>query len=245
MEFGLRVRSNRPELVGRAVKLIDEKLFGYIDLFVMPGTEASPFAVGVPCVIHAPHDKFGVNIPDAGKKEFNLQKIRESLAWADKLGAKYVTVHAGFGPAQPAIELLDEINDSRILIENMPKVGMGGEEMAGYLPEQVSELIGNRDMGLCLDVEHAAKAAVSLKEDYKGFISRFLELRPRQFHISDGKLATGMDEHLQIGEGDYDFAFIMDCARKSGAEYATIEVFKKDPASLDDDVKGASILKRL
>jgi len=38
-------------------------------------------------------------------------------------------LHPGFGSANDTIEFLNSINDKRILMENMPKVGLNNEEM--------------------------------------------------------------------------------------------------------------------
>ena len=60
---------------------------------------------------------------------------------------------------QHAIDLLRGVSDSWLLIENMPKVGLGGEAMMGHSPEQIEELIGDDDMGLYLNFGQAVKVA--------------------------------------------------------------------------------------
>ena len=75
--------------------------------------------------------------------------------WADKLNAKHLILHAGHGSMQYATDLLRGLSDSRLLIENVPKVGLDGEAMIGYSPAQIGELIRDGDMGLCLDFGHA------------------------------------------------------------------------------------------
>jgi len=65
---------------------------------------------------------------------------------ADQLNTKHLILHAGHGSMQHATDLLHNLSDSRLLIENMPKVGLDDEAMIGYSPEQVEELIGDGDM---------------------------------------------------------------------------------------------------
>ena len=77
---------------------------------------------------------------------------------------------------QHAIDLLRGVSDSWLLIENMPKVELGGEAMIGYLPAQIEELIGDTNMGLCLDSGHAVKVAVSFRVNYKEYMLRFMGL---------------------------------------------------------------------
>ena len=236
IKFGLKLWSTNIELIDQATHLIDEKIFDYIELFVIPDTQLSPFLIDVPYIIHIPHEKFGVNIGDASKKEYSLQKVTESIRWADRLNARYLILHAGYGSIEDATCLLREVADDRLLIENMPKVGLNDEPMMGYSPAQIEELIGDGDRGLCLDLNHAAKAAVSLGVDYKEYIKEFLALDPKMFHISDGKLDDEKDEHLNIGDGEYDLGYMLRCVDESDSRLVTLETPREDQTSLEEDV---------
>lgn len=245
IHFGLKLWSTNTDLIDSAIKLIDEKVFDYIELFVVPGSQISPFMIDVPYIIHIPHCKFGVNIGDVGKKEYNLQKINESIIWADKLDAKYLILHAGAGSMRQSLDVLCNVRDNRLLIENMPKVGLNGEKMIGYSFDQIRESIRNSDRGLCLDFGHAAKAAIGLEVDYKEFIKGLLRFEPKVFHISDGMLNGEKDEHLKIGEGEYDFWYLLRCVRKSSSKLVTIETPRTSQHSLQEDVQNVGILKNI
>jgi len=236
MKYGLKLWSINTDLIDQAVHLIDEKVFDYIELMVIPDSNIKPFLIDVPYIIHIPHEKFGVNIGDPAVKEYSLQKIDESITWADQLNAKHLILHAGHGSMQHATDLLCGLSDSRLLIENMPKVGLGGETMIGYSPAQIEELIGDGDMGLCLDFGHAVKAAVSIGVDYKEYVKGFMELEPSVFHVSDGMLSAEKDEHLGIGEGEYDFGFLMECVERNRLMMVTMETPRVSQCSLDEDV---------
>ena len=236
MKYGLKLWSINTVLIDEAVRLIDEKVFDYIELFVIPDSEITSFLIDVPYIIHIPHEKFGVNIGDPSVNEYTLQKIDESIIWADQLNAKHLILHAGHGSMHHATNLLRELSDSRLLIENMPKVGLGGEAMIGYSPAQIEELIGDSDIGVCLDFGHAVKAAVSFGVDYKGYVQGFMRLEPRVFHVSDGKLSGERDEHMGIGEGEYDFGFLMRCVERSRSEMVTMETPRVSQCSLAEDV---------
>ena len=241
MRFGLKLWSINTDLIDQAVHLINEKVFDYIELMVIPDSEIKPFLIDVPYIIHIPHEKFGVNIGDPEVKEYTLQKINESIIWADRLDAKYLILHAGHGSMQHATDLLRDLSDSRLLIENMPKMGLDGEAMIGYSPEQIEELIGDSDMGLCLDFGHAVKAAVSLGLDYKEYVEEFMGLEPRVFHLSDGGLSGERDEHLGIGEGEYDFKFLMGVI--DGGGMVTVETPRVLRGELGEDMKNLNIIK--
>lgn len=244
MKFGLKLWSINTDLIDHAIQLIDEKLFDYIELLVVPDTQITPFITDVPYIIHIPHHKFGVSIGEASKKKYNLQKITESITWADELNAKYLILHAGTGSMESAANILRKVGDNRLLIENMPKFGLNGEAMIGYSPEQIKELIGDISTGLCLDFGHAVKAAVSLGKDYKDYIIRFLKFEPNVFHISDGMLTNEKDEHLNIGEGEYDFRYLINCIKKNGNKCITLETHRK-LNSLEGDEKNLRRLLKL
>ncbi len=214
MKFGLKLWSTNSNLLNKAGELIENDNFQYIELTPIPNTEITPFLnYDLPYIIHITTERHGLNIADRAAKQFNLKIIGHCINWADKLNAKYLILHPGFGLIDNAMDFLGYINDKRILIENMPKIGLNRESMIGYTPEQIKELIVNK-FGLCLDLNHAIKAAVSLKISYKEFIEEFLKLNPKMLHISDGKLNNEKDEHLNIGEGDYNFEFLMNCIKR-------------------------------
>lgn len=242
--FGLKLWSINIGLIDRAIQLIDDKIFDYIELFVIPDSEISPFLIDFPYIIHIPHEKFGVNIGEDGKKEYNLQKINESIKWADALDARYMILHAGYGSMKNASELLHEIQDNRIIIENMPKVGLNGESMIGYNPAQIEELIADNG-GLCLDIGHAIKASISLKIDYKVILEEFQQMDPKMFHISDGNFINEKDEHLDIGNGSYDFQYLKNFIHKNISKILTIETPRKNNQSLEDDIRNIEALKLL
>ncbi len=103
-------------------------------------------------------------------------------------------------------------------------------------------LIKINDIGLCLYLNHAAKAAVGLGVDYQEYIQDFLMLDPKMFHISDGTLTNEKDEHLNIGEGDYDIGFLMNCVNRSELGYVTLETPRTKLSSLEEDLTNYSKL---
>lgn len=245
LKFGLKLWSTNTHLIQQAVKIIDEKVFDYIELFVVPDTLISPFLIDIPYIIHIPHHKFGVNIGEVICKEYNLQKIKESIEWADKLNAYYLILHAGHGSLDDAKDLLGELTDNRLLIENMPKVGLNDENMIGYSPSNIKEMIGNRNMGLCLDFGHAVKAAVSLGKDYKVYMKEFLRFEPKVFHMSDGMLNNEKDEHLSFGKGELDFEYLLECVMSNNSKFITIETPRENQKSLKEDVESVRFLKNI
>ncbi len=246
MKFGLKLWSKNKDLMGEANRLINENFFHYVELFYVPETEIKPFLEhDIPYVVHIPTENFGLNIGDKNKKEFNLKIINACINWADKLNAKYIIQHADSGSLDDAKNLLKEVHDDRIVIENMPKVGINGEKMLGYEPEQLKELMGVENFGFCLDFGHAVKAAVSMDKDYREYVNELLKLKPDMFHISDCNLKTEIDEHLNIGEGELDFEFLKECILKGDSRYVTVETPRKTLNSLDEDLVNLKKLKKI
>ena len=217
---GLKMWSTNKDLIDSAIKLIDDNIFHYIELTPIPGTEIDSFlSYDIPYAIHITTERFGVNIADPSKYVYNNQMIDFCIDWANQLGVEYMILHPGYGDPYESIAFLDDVCDSRILIENMPKVGIHDEKMIGYDPYLVKKLLDAGDFGFCLDFNHAVKAAISMKTDYKGLLIDFMELKPKMFHISDGMINVEYDEHLNIGEGNYDLKSFYNCIIKNDFKY--------------------------
>jgi deoxyribonuclease-4 len=234
IRFGLKIWSRDTDLLDSAADLIEQGLFHYIELNVVPGTDSGPFEdLQLPTIVHATTERHGVNIADRDLRDSNLALIAVCMDWADRLGSRVVILHPGYGKLHDAEEFLDLVDDRTIAIENMPKVGINNEEMVGYAPDQVVALRKGR-FGFCLDLNHAIKAAVSLKRDYRTLIREFISLKPSVFHIADGMLTNEKDEHLPIGDGEYDIAFLKHCIEEYGDAQVTFETPRLSVSLADD-----------
>jgi deoxyribonuclease-4 len=245
IKFGLKLWSINYDLIKESEELISGGFFDYIELMPIPGTQILPFKKNnIPYIIHSTSDMYGFNIADKDKYDFNLDLIKQNIEWADELNAEYIIVHPGFGEMETVQKFLDKMEDKRILIENMPKAEINGEKIVGFTPEQIKELQGNK-FGFCLDFGHAIKTALNSGINYKQYVKEFLSLNPKVFHISDGTLISGKDEHLNIGEGDYDFSFFAECIKKSKTRYLTLETPKINLNSLKNDKENILKLKAI
>jgi endonuclease IV len=234
VRYGLKVWSDNTGILDSARILIDEGLFHYLEITPVPGTDRAAFVEsGLPFIIHVTTERWGFNIADQDKEEFNRKILGECISWADSLDAEILILHPGYGYLSAAENFLSREEDPRIVIENMPVTGLSGEPMVGYSPGQIRRLRGER-FGFCLDLNHAVKAAVSQKMDYRALIREFLALKPLVFHIADGTLANEKDEHLPIGAGEYDIPFLKRCIEEQPGAFLTIETPRPSGTLRDD-----------
>src|SRR3989338_8001414 len=158
---------------------------------------------------------------------------------------KKLIVHAGAeGSIETAENFLKKINDERVIIEKMPKRGLKNENCLGYSKEQIKRLM-DCGCGFCLDFSHACKAAVSLKMDYKMLVKELLELKPVMFHLSDGSLDNEYDEHLAFGKGNFDIKFFLDCVKNNKDKFVTLETFRKNNKSFEEDINNLDYLRKI
>jgi deoxyribonuclease-4 len=244
MELGLKLWSSNTHLLEEASRLVGEKVFAYIEVSVVPGTDPSPFVdTHVPYVVHAATERNGIDIGNPRLRATNVRALHDCIRWADMLGAERIIVHPGSGNLADALDFLRDISDDRICIENMPRAGLGGETLIGAGREELNALIGER-FGFCLDLNHAVKAAASEGVEYHAYIRDLLTLTPVIFHLADGHGAVPADEHLPIGAGDYDIGFMVRCVAESSAPRVTLETPRASMGSLDEDRAAAEAIAR-
>jgi len=239
MKIGLKLWSTNKELFNKANYLYNNKEIDYVELYVIPGSFKSGInKLNMPTIIHAPHSGHKFNIANKSLLKSNMEKFEEVKKFAQELNALKIIVHPGYnGEIYSALKCLEKFNYENILIENMPVKGLHNENCLGYIPENIKWLL---DIGFkfCLDFSHAYKAAVSLNLNAKKLIKSFLKLNPYMFHICDGNINNEFDEHLNLGEGNFDLKFIKNCI---GDKFVTFETPKKN--NLINDIKNIKYFK--
>lgn len=242
INYGLKLWSTDVELLDEAFQSLLDDLFQYIEVTCVPGSSIEPFLDHWKgkWIIHAPTDRFGFNPGDPTKRNDNKKMIAESIEWANKLGAKRIIVHPGFGSIEEWMQFITSVHDDRVHIENMPYTGLEGQRMLGYdvkgLEPAMHDFCTHMHHPICLDISHAIKAAIGLKVDIKKFLGEFERLYPNYFHISDARLSNEMDEHLNIGEGEYDFSIVKLCINPKAVNFVTLETPKVKP-HLGNDIR--------
>lgn len=254
IKFGLKLWStNSEEMFEEAVGLFEKKVIDFIELYIVPDS----FVLGkadflndlknIPTTIHCPHTEHNFDIFTLNDSRIELFK-EQVIKTADFLGSKFIIVHAGIGESEAIFkENIRKINDKRILIENMPKVGINDELCFGYSYSQL-KFIKDCGFDFCLDVAHAIKSSISQKVDYKEFIKKLiLDFEPFYFHISNGGINNEKDEHKNLFNGEFNIKWIKEVLVKLGEKNDIYLVFEtpKGENELLNDVKNMEYFRSI
>jgi len=222
----------------RGVKTFDNPLFlehfkEKIDFFEVEAIQTNNYSFlknfSLPIVIHAENSRWNVDLSDKSKKNFNLKAINFARKIADFSGSKKIIVHPGIKKGklfsiESTMEFLKEINDRRILVENI-------KEGVGSSPEDIKEIIKKVKVGFCFDVNHAISYARKFGLDIFEVIKNFLKLNPSHFHIGG---QNGFKDHLSLKEFDYDWKEVLSLYPKNSE--ITLETIT-DMKEVEEDVK--------
>ena len=208
MRLGLKLWSvNTDAYLREAVKLYAQNVFDYIEIYFVPGSESTAVewkATGIPCIVHAPHSRHGVNLAAADREAYNRETFAAVLKFADMLSAPDIIVHGGvLGSIAEIVRQLKLVDDTRILIENKPclPIDHSNIKLAGSTPEEIAEIIAGAGCGFCLDIGHMVASANAHAVDWHDYFKAFLALKPKMFHLSDIQVDSDIDQHLHFGVG--------------------------------------------
>jgi len=245
IEFGIKLWSINTDAFRRAVSLIEDNVFQYVELTLIPGSDLSLFARSeVPFVVHLPNEGFGVDFGQRMCAPVNAVEMANALAFAEEVDARYIIVHPGSGDLSMVQQMLADVQNSKVLIENMPYIGIDNARMVGYDHKEIKQLMDGR-FGFCLDVGHAMKAACSLQSDWKKYVEEFVALQPRMYHCMDGDMYAEKDEHLAIGAGNFDFLSLFSLLPVQTDLMITLETPKKNVSCVNEDVENVQRLKNI
>lgn len=117
----------------------------------------------LPIVIHAEHERFGINSSDISKKEENLKSLNFAIKVANLANSKKIIAHPGSvekgnpnSSIKNSIDFYREIDDERILIENVSDEGT----LPNFIrlcrtAKEAKKFIKETRKGFCFDVNHA------------------------------------------------------------------------------------------
>lgn len=243
IKYGLKIWSSDKSLFREAAELFYDKKIDFIELYIVPNSmdDINIFEdfKKIPTAIHATHTEHGFDVfslDDSKIKFFGNQIIKP----ANFLNSKFIVVHAEEGDSKEIFKKnIEKINDSRMLIENLPQKSLEGNDCFASSYLQL-KFIKDCGFNFCFDFSHAIKSAISQKIDYKEFIEKLIkELSPNYFHICNGKLDNDRDEHLDLFDGDFDIKWIKSILVKLSEKKDVYLVFEtpKGKKGLKNDLK--------
>ena len=157
MKYGLKLWSiDKKELFREAAQLFEKKEIDFLELYIVPnsfvlGESDTPNMLkDIPTILHAPHMEHGFDVFILDDSKIEIFK-KQVIKTADFLNSKFIVVHAALGDSQKDFEEnIKKINDPRLLIENMTKIGLENEICFAHSYLQL-KLIKDSGFNLCLD----------------------------------------------------------------------------------------------
>ena len=211
LELGLKLWSINVDLIPAARRLFDQRVYSYVEIYVVPDTLQSHVGrwkeVAIPLVVHAPHSGHGMNLARAECTGGNTRLMDEARRYADELKAERIVLHPGVGgDIRETVRQMATFRDPRFVIENKPYFSVYDRSVCnGYAPQDIRQVMDATGVGFCLDIGHAICAANALKVDRLHWLSSFVRMEPVMYHVSDGEYDGVEDKHLSLGRGDFQF----------------------------------------
>ena len=205
--------------------------------------------IKIPYAIHLPNSNNGIDFGDLNKKDNNtalIKRINQNLVHFNKLTPICYIVHPESGDADLSIQNIRKLEIGPLAMENMPYKGIHGRTLLGYDPNTLKIYFDQiKNLEFCFDLNHAIKAAISIKKDYITVIEEFLQFKnPILFHISGGNLNVEIDEHLALDAGQYDISKIKNKLLNYKHEVQlTFETPRNYEMKINDDLKNMNFFK--
>lgn len=241
-KLGLKLWSINENYIKQAIRLYEEGIYSYIELYVVPGSFDNYInlwkSLKIPFSLHAPHYMNDMNLADKSNLAKNLELTAEVQKFADELNAEYIIFHPGMeGGIEETARQLNIINDSRIFIENKPYIAPLKQNFIcnGSSPEEINYILNNTNVKFCLDIGHAICAANSYEKNPFDFLNEFINLNPAMYHLSDGEMDSKIDKHFNFGRGNFDIEKILNFLPENAR--ITLETNKNPEKFLEDFVE--------
>jgi endonuclease IV len=226
MKIGVKIFPDRMPVVSEYAKFAD-----FIEVLASKDLKLSSLKKHkIPFTIHATHSWWNVNPADPALEKHNLEQVKLAQKAADIAKSDIIILHPGWiqnkkCSIENAVNFFKKLNDPRIIAENLCKKSSVTSSVEGM------KLFKENKIDFCMDFGHAIAAAYQYKKNYKRYIRQFMKLKPIYFHISDGKVKSPLDSHMDLGDGDYDINFLKKLINKSVAletsHKSSIEKYKQ------------------
>lgn len=247
IKFGLKLWTSNPAIFfEEAGNLARIKKVDFVELYNNPETDFD-FNTFLPIkeISVSIHNTHSHSWHEFNLGEKQLKIWQNTLRLADYFKSQEIVVHLGQAANLKCFkDNLKKIEDPRILLENMAGIDVYGKNV---FAQTLKELMRFRKLQpICFDIEKAIKSACWQNIDYKKFINDCIDnLKPRYFHISGGDKNNPIDEHKNLWESNFDFAWLADrfnCLAKAAEIKLVFETPKGK--NLENDLKNMGFFRK-
>jgi sugar phosphate isomerase/epimerase len=207
-----------------------------VDFIEVMSFADNKYLLGAKVVIHCKHQGFGINPADKKKEKENRNELRAGQEIANLCNSSKIIFHPGFienndCSKEQAIKILREIEDKRIIIENLQKKKDSNTPCSN--PEETKEFMEKTGKELCFDINHAISVAFQENLDPYDFIENFLKLNPVHYHLG-GQTLPDDTTHLALTESNIDLRKVIGMLPENAE--ISLEV-TQDIKKTEEDVK--------
>jgi len=250
--FGVKISTNNFDFLSEIYANLE--LIDYIEVLINPKFSVRDIYkikdLKIAYAIHLPNSNNGIDFGDLNKKDNNnslIRRINQNLVHINKLTPICYILHPESGNIDLSIQNIKKLEIAPIAMENMPFKGIHGRNLLGYDPDSLKKYFEKiKNLEFCFDLNHAIKAAISMKKDYLTVIKEFLKFKkPILFHISGGNLNIETDEHLALDEGQYNVSKIKNILLNYKYNIKlTFETHRNYENKINDDLKNMEFFKK-
>ena len=206
LNYGIKLWSINEDLFDDTIKAVQSWYFDFIELYVIPWKfqkESLQVFIdhNVKISIHAPHGMHWFNPIDWENNSFEIWE--EVKKYIDFLSPFQIVIHPEFWKDVEILKSrLNIFNDTRIIIENMPKKSSIIQDLQfyWYSLENIEEIKKFHNW-FCFDFAKAKSSANSQWVNIINFSDKMIAtMNNSYFHISWFMKDTEVDEHFDIWE---------------------------------------------
>lgn len=176
------------------------------------------------CTVHGAFFDVIVFSPDRRIREVSDLRVKQSIAAAEKTGAKAVIFHTNYNPFLNSPKYVEDwiMQNTEYwgnILQKYPNMNIYLENMFDTSPEIIARLAENlsvnSNFGICLDYAHASLTSVPVRTWWE-MLSPYV----KHMHINDNDLVS--DLHMAVGDGQINWDEF----------YSLYELFADDPTIL-------------
>ncbi len=242
---GLKLRKNNLNLIERYNNLYD-----FFEIYIDPKFPLAKLKKysHKNITIHAAHFEDNFDPSNIALNKISKSIINLAIKAADIVNSPWIIVHPGHDLSRESkhnmLKFFDQNFDKRIIFENCPAIDNteNGLKYLFSLPEEIKFLIKRYNTGFVLDFGHAICTANVLNLNINEIIEKFINIKPKCFHISGINLNSIQDTHLHLFETQNNMVYLKNIQQN---KYVTFETPSEDLKNISLQKKDIAFLNNI